>query len=62
MQFLIGLFNTIFSIIFPNKTKEEIDDFRDPSTLSVMRQCVFCNSFVPECKECKHCNEIKIWV
>lgn len=61
MRFLIGLFNTIYSIVFPEETKE-IAYLKDPRTLPVMRQCVSCNSFVPECKECKHCNEIKIWV
>lgn len=62
MQFLIGLFNIIFLIIFPNKTMEEIDDFRDPSTMPVMRQCIFCSEFIINEKECNYCNEIKIWV
>lgn len=62
MQFLIGLFNIIFSIIFPNKTMEEINDFKDPCTLPVMRQCMFCSKFIINKKKCKHCNEIEMWV
>ena len=62
MRFLIELFNTIFSFVFLNKIEEEIDDFRNPSTLPVMRQCMFCSEFIINEKECNYCNEIKIWV
>ena len=60
MQFLIGLFNTIYSIVFPEEAKEEIIGFKDPRTLPVMRQCSTCSTFVLNDEHC--CNEIKIWV
>lgn len=62
MRFLIGLFNTIFSIVFSEETEEEINGLKDPRTLPVMRQCMFCSEFIVNEKECNYCNEIKIWV
>lgn len=62
MRFLIGLFNIIFSIVFPEETKDEINDFKDPSTMPVMRQCYSCFEFIINEKECNYCTKIKIWV
>lgn len=62
MRFLIGLFHIIFSIVFPEETEEEINDFKDPRTLPEMRQCMFCSKFIIDKEKCNYCNEIKFWV